>query len=446
MAERNNPPHSLLASDNIQAEPGPPQDRLELLVLSGLDAGRHTQLVHGTAVTVGSEKGVGLRLEAEDILPRHAEFTLTDGGLRVRALSPNAVVQTGAIRIFDALLPFSTRIKLGSLTLGFQHRAPGNLIEILAREGFVFRSSRMLSIAESAARAAKTDASILITGETGTGKEVMARAIHQLSMRRNGPFMVLDCAALTPTMVEAELFGHERGSFTGAERRRAGAFERAHGGTLFLDEIGELPVVHQASLLGVLQRRRLRRIGSDAEVDVDVRVVCATNRRLEEEIQAGRFRADLFYRLGTVPLHLPPLRERAEDLEDLIAQFWLEFSGCKPEPLRPSQLMTLSSYPFPGNVRELRGLVERALIDGHWPALPGREVKPTAEPSATVSELPGQSQSFRDAKEEALQAFERRFFANLIKLTDGNASEAARKASIDRPHLLRMLRKYGLRE
>jgi DNA-binding NtrC family response regulator len=272
----------------------------------------------------------------------------------------------------------------------------------------------------------------------------MARAIHQLSMRRNGPFMVLDCAALTPTMVEAELFGHERGSFTGAERRRAGAFERAHGGTLFLDEIGELPIVHQASLLGVLQRRRLRRIGSDAEVDVDVRVVCATNRRLEEEIQAGRFRADLFYRLGTVPLHLPPLRERAEDLEDLIAQFWLDFSGCKPEPLSPSQLMALSSYPFPGNVRELRGLVERALIDGHWPALPGREVKPPAEPSTTGSELPGQS--FRDAKEEALQAFERRFFASLIKLTDGNASEAARKASIDRPHLLRMLRKYGLRD
>jgi transcriptional regulator with GAF, ATPase, and Fis domain len=214
---------------------------------------------------------------------------------------------------------------------------------------------------------AATDATVLVTGETGTGKGLVARALHELGRRSAGPFVKCDCAALAPTLVETELFGHERGAFTGAQGRRVGCFERAHGGTLFLDEVGELPLELQAKLLGVLQDRQLVRVGGASPVDVDVRVVAATNRDLHADVRAGRFRRDLLYRLDVLRFDLAPLRERRADIGPLAEYFVRKCSariGCRPRPIPPAALETFARYPWPGNVRELENVIERWVVLG----------------------------------------------------------------------------------
>lgn len=214
---------------------------------------------------------------------------------------------------------------------------------------------------------ARTDATVLVTGETGTGKGVVARALHAWSSRRHGPFVKCDCAALATSVIDSELFGHERGAFTGADRRRVGLFEAAQRGTILLDEIGELPLEVQGKLLGVLQDREFLRVGGTTPIKVDVRVLAATNRDLRAEVASGRFRADLFYRLNVLRLHLPPLRERTEDIVPLAEHFVRTRSGRLDRPrdvLRPGVLESLTSYPWPGNVRELASVIERAIVLG----------------------------------------------------------------------------------
>jgi DNA-binding NtrC family response regulator len=309
----------------------------------------------------------------------------------------------------------------------------------------------MTEVAESLQRLAPFSTSVLIEGETGTGKEVIARAVHRLSMRANGPFVVVDCGALPATLIESELFGHERGAFTGADRRRQGAFERAHGGTVFLDEIGELPLASQPALLGALQRRRFRRVGGHDEVEVDVRLVAATNRNLLVEVERGAFRADLYYRLATAGIWLPPLRKRLDDLRVLIASLLTELTGSPvPWPFDEPAMEALRAHAWPGNVRELRAVVERAVtlgrldLGGPRPSLPAPA--PTAEAPASTPTLPaGLPGAYGDARAEALSIFERDYLRRLIESCQGNASEAARVARMDRPHLLRLLRRHSLR-
>jgi formate hydrogenlyase transcriptional activator len=212
---------------------------------------------------------------------------------------------------------------------------------------------------------AKVDATVLITGETGTGKGVMARALHDWSGRNDRPFVVCDCAALSASLIETELFGHEKGAFTGATARRMGRFELAHGGTLFLDEVAEMPPEIQAKLLGVLQDRQIYRVGGTSPVRVDIRVVAATNRDLQTEVAAGRFRQDLFYRLNVVSLHLPPLRQRPEDvlaLADHLIQFYAQKFARDVDALSPAARAMILSYPWPGNIRELENIIERAVL------------------------------------------------------------------------------------
>src|SRR5512134_1886520 len=223
----------------------------------------------------------------------------------------------------------------------------------------------MQRVAELVKKVAPANASVVITGESGTGKEVVARAVHGLSPRKDRAFIALNCSAIPPTLIESELFGYERGAFTGADQRRLGNFELAHNGTLFLDEIGELPLELQAKFLRVLEERKIRRLGGRSDVEVDVRVICATNRDLKEEIRRGRFREDLYFRLHVFTIVLPPLKERREDIPLLVHHFIEKFNaetGKHVQGVSPAALAVLQGYAWPGNIRELRNTVERAMI------------------------------------------------------------------------------------
>jgi DNA-binding NtrC family response regulator len=297
---------------------------------------------------------------------------------------------------------------------------------------------------------------VLVVGESGTGKELIARAVHELGARARGPFVTVDCGALSPSLVAGELFGHERGSFTGAEKRHAGAFERADGGTLFLDEVGELPAAQQASLLGVLERRRFRRVGGSDEVAVDVRVVSATNRDLRAQVNGGGFRLDLYYRLAVVTLRVAPLRERAEDVPLLVEHFAREYGHAGPvaELFAPAAMVALQGYGWPGNVRELKNMVLATMAMGEppldelaahqgprdEPAVAGAKGDGPEGAAASLLDVP-----YRDARAAVLEDFETRYLRRLIERTAGNVTRASREAQMDRSHLIDMLRKHGLR-
>jgi DNA-binding NtrC family response regulator len=253
--------------------------------------------------------------------------------------------------------------------------------------------------------------------------------------------VTVDCGALSPTLVASELFGHERGAFTGADRQHVGAFERAEGGTLFLDEIGELPGALQATLLGVLERRRFRRLGGRADITVDVRIVSATHRDLRAEVNAGTFRLDLYYRLAVVVMRVPPLRERVDDIPLLVEHFLREsgHDGPVAELFSPAALRSLAEHHWPGNVRELRNLIEATLAMGEAPVLErtGQAVAGAAADPTTVP--------YKDARAAVLAEFERRYLSALLARAHGNVSLAAREARMDRSHLIDLLRRHQLK-
>ena len=235
----------------------------------------------------------------------------------------------------------------------------------LGQSDLIAQSGAMRKVGELIEKVAPSKASVSISGESGTGKEVVARAVHNLSLRREKPFIAINCASIPATLIESEFFGHERGAFTGADQRRPGVFELAHGGTLFLDELGEIPIELQAKLLRVLEEGRLRRLGGKVELEVDVRVLCATNRDLKQEIKNGRFREDLYFRLNVFQIHLPPLRERREDIPILVQHFVEKFRGDSAKRVtgvHPEAMEVLKNHDWPGNIRELRNAVERAVI------------------------------------------------------------------------------------
>jgi DNA-binding NtrC family response regulator len=265
--------------------------------------------------------------------------------------------------------------------------------------------------------------------------------LHQLSPRSSGPFETVDCGALLPTLIASELFGHEKGSFTGADQQHIGAFERANGGTLFLDEIGELPVALQSALLGALERRSFRRLGGQKQISVDVRPICATNRDLRAEVNAGTFRQDLYYRVAVVTLRVPPLRERAGDIPLLVDRF-LQEAGWDQErsDVIPDQAFeALLHHRWPGNIRELRNFVEAAVAMGAPPALDD-----ASQPEPAVVETPRQPY-YSEARAAVLRAFEQRFLRELMERNRWNASLASREARMNRQHLLRMLKRLGIK-
>jgi DNA-binding NtrC family response regulator len=327
-------------------------------------------------------------------------------------------------------------------------------VDRLEGSGEIFGSSpAILAVRQMIARVAPTNATVLITGETGTGKELVARAIHKSSARADKPFVAVNCAAFTETLLESELFGHEKGAFTGADRLRQGLFEAAHEGTLFLDEAGEMSQPTQAKLLRVLAEGKILRVGSTKPRDVDVRVVVATHRNLDDRVKEGTFRQDLYYRLAVVPIHLAPLRERVEDIAGLCEQFCRQVSRelkVPLRPIRPEAIEKLKRYDFPGNIRELRNLIERALI-----LSAGSEIGPADFPLG-ANAIPAASQAsvYSDwidslpetvALRELLEDVEKRLILRALSGSNAVQAEAARRLQLSRSDLAYKLSKFDIK-
>jgi DNA-binding NtrC family response regulator len=294
-------------------------------------------------------------------------------------------------------------------------------------------SPAMTKALELARVAAQTSSTLLVLGESGTGKELLARAVHAESPRRDGPFVPVSCAALPDTLLESELFGHERGAFTGAVARRKGTFEAANGGTLFLDEIGDISPKLQLDLLRVLEDRRICRLGSTEQIEVDVRIIAATNRDLKQAVSAGHFREDLYYRLNVIPVTLPPLRDRREDLSLLVESLLDQLSVTLKRPIdgvSHEAMAMLMAYPFPGNVRELRNILERAMVVASGPFIEAADLNLPAAHAPT---------------DDSLESVEHQHIAKVLEQSGGNVSQAARVLGIDRVTLYNKIRKYHLR-
>jgi two-component system nitrogen regulation response regulator NtrX len=318
--------------------------------------------------------------------------------------------------------------------------------EVESRYEMVGSSFQIRHVLERIERVAPTDARVLITGENGTGKELVARAIHRLSQRSEGPFVEVNCAAIPSELIESELFGHIKGSFTGAVSDRAGKFEQADGGTLFLDEVGDMSLAAQAKVLRALEQGVVTRVGGAKAIRVDVRVVAATNKELPAEIEGGRFREDLFYRLNVVPIHVPPLRERREDIPMLVRHFVEHMARADrvtPRRFTEDAVKRLASLEWPGNVRELRNTVERLLILSGGDEVRGEDVDLLVGSGAGGSGLGAEllsAETFGDFKEHA----ERAFILQKLRENDWNVSETARKLDMPRSNLYKKIEKYRM--
>ena len=317
-------------------------------------------------------------------------------------------------------------------------------------ENLIGSGPGMKMVFETIQKVAETDLSVLIRGESGTGKELVAQALHQRSSRRARPFVAVNCAAISRELVESELFGHEKGAFTGADARRVGKFEAAHGGTIFLDEIGDMPAETQAKVLRVLEEREFERVGGNRGVAVDVRVVAATHRDLEHEVREGRFREDLYYRLNVVEIALPPLRERVEDIAALVQRFLANVAERLERDRKmvdAGALSALGKYSWRGNVRELRNVIEQAAV------LSAGEAIGVADLRLAAIDEPGQSGElsvsidipFRDAKRAVVENFERTYLIEALRAHDGNISRTAESIGMVRQSLQQKIRELGLR-
>ena len=322
-----------------------------------------------------------------------------------------------------------------------------DLRQRVGKHEIVYTGETMRRVMAQVDRVAASESRVCILGETGTGKELIARALHERSPRREGPFVTLNCAAVPGELIESELFGHEKGSFTGAASRHAGKFEQANHGTLFLDEIGDMPVVMQAKLLRVLEERQVERVGGDRTIPVDVRVIVATHRNLEELVRKGGFREDLYHRLYVFPLTLPPLRERAEDIPALVQHFAAQVAaqnGWKAKAFEPEVIVELQRYPWPGNARELRNVVERLLLLADGPV--DRAAMRVALPHSAI-EGPAVAESgagFEGPLAERVGAFEREQILGELKRHNQRMTDTAKSLGLERSHLYKKCQALGI--
>ena len=417
--------------------------RAELEVLSGPDAGTRTALGPGGLI-VGSGPNSDLRLHDEQVSRRHLELVAEPRGVRVVDLGSTNGTIFGGARLERVLFFQDAMLTVGGTSLALRLSAEPLELMLSPRRQFgqaVGLSSAMRHVFSLLEQAAGSDVTVLLEGDSGTGKDVLATSLHEESGRRDGPFVVVDCAALPENLVESELFGHERGAFTGAVQAHAGAFEQAHGGTLFLDEVGELTAAVQPKLLRALENRSFRRVGGNRKIDVDVRVVAATNRGLAEAVRAGTFRQDLFYRLSVLKVHVPPLADRPEDIPALAELFLRRVLGQQEATIPPELSELLSSYNWPGNARELRNVVERfATFKRADPALlfdNSPRARETTEPmlnADALSRLP-----YHEAKRELIDAYHRGVLPQVIERA-GSVAAAAEVLGLPKASLYRMLR------
>jgi DNA-binding NtrC family response regulator len=423
----------------IDDAPAKTVPRFRVEVLTGPDRGGAAASEDGR-LTVGTGEGATLRLSDPTVSRFHVELEATEKGIAVRDLGSTNGTRLGTTLLGEAVVAGSVELDLGHTRVRVapgEERATMALSAATSFGGLVGGSTAMRAVYTALERAAPTTAPILITGESGTGKELAARAVHQRSPRAQRPYEVVDCGGLPPTLIESELFGHEKGAFTGAVGEREGAFERAEGGTLFLDELGELPLDLQPKLLRALGEREIRRVGGRRPLSVDVRVVAATNRDLRREVNNGAFRADLYYRLAVIQVRMPPLRDRLEDLP-LVAQSLLETIG-RERGIDVGEIAfgaELWQHTWPGNVRELRNYLEQLVILKTPPPL----VSDAPDLGDDLDRLP-----LPAARGELLARFERRYLTRLLERTGGNVAEAARVSGVNRATLFRMIARYGLK-
>ncbi len=410
---------------------------------------RQTIEVDGDDVRVGAHPSNDLVVD--DPLVSRFHFRLRRGKTvwQLTDLGSLNGTRVSGVPVRDADLLPGCRIEIGDsiVTVREQPSTTSVPLHFAANLGGLFGTSvvmrRLFALLE---RVAQSEASVLVEGESGTGKELVATEIVKRGPRADRPLVIVDCASISPSLIESRLFGHTRGAFTGADRDRAGAFEEANGGTVFLDEIGELPLEMQPKLLRVLEAREVTRLGEVRPRPVDVRIVAATNRKLEREVNHGRFRDDLYFRLSVVTLRIPPLRERLEDLPTLVPAVLDELGASASASLFTPEVMgRFAEYDWPGNVRELRNAVERAVVLRTVDDLQA-DASPESLPDGGAGLRVDLDVPFGQAKERLVAEFERQYITALLAWSGGNISRAARRASMDRMNLHRLAQRYGLRE
>ncbi len=429
----------LRASDGPQA--GPPAARLRVRE-RGLE---RTVAVPAAGLSVGKGAGNDVALEDPFVSTRHLRLEPRAGRWLLCDLGSTNGTLLGGVRVERADLPFGVVVQLGDAELVLEPPGAAAAARPLAFEGMISGDPGMRQVFDAVERVAASGLSVAILGETGTGKELVARALHLRSPRRDGPFIPVNCSAIAETLIESELFGHERGAFSGAERLRKGAFEEAHGGTLFLDEIGELPFDLQAKLLRTLEQGEVKRVGASRPITVDVRIVAATHRDLRAQVRARKFREDLFYRLCVVPVTIPPLRRRGGDVRAL-AEAFLAASAPRGAGLRWSEeaLARLEGYDWPGNVRQLRNVVQRALLfRGEGATLPASAVlfeDTRTSPGDTGDDdtLFVRGLTMEEVEREAIRASLRRH--------GGRRSAVVKELQIAKSTVLKRIAQWGLQD
>ncbi|MFN3198533.1 MAG: sigma 54-interacting transcriptional regulator [Bradymonadia bacterium] len=434
-------------------------DKCKLVVVEGESDDQGQELiVDKPIVRIGSNAKNDLVLHDNTVSRHHCEIRLIgDEYLLVDHTSTNGTY-VGELRVREAFLYPNCEVLIGNTLVRFMPLVEEIPIYPIDRSRYgviIGAASRMREIYGIIDKVAPSELSVVVEGETGTGKELVARAIHERSRRARGPLVIFDCSAFPENLLESELFGHEKGAFSGAIRTHKGVFERADGGTVFLDELGEMSVNLQPKLLRALENGEIRRVGGERTIRVDVRVVAATNRNLQQMIEDGKFRQDLFYRLAKVRFTLPPLKERIEDLPLLIDHFLTQLrqgnDAIRPRGFDDEALEVVSRYDWPGNVRELKNVVERSAtfcehdlvgVDDLPMELQARlghrkQHTPHAIPIA-------RDMSLKEAKEQMVSQFEREFLVGLLERHRMNISRVAREAGIDRRHVYRLMKKYDI--
>jgi len=417
-----------------------------LSVVRGPDKGR-TLRIEGRPIVVGTAPTAELALTDTAASGEHFSIESTEAGFLLRDLGSTNGTFVDGYRAGLIYLPATAQIEAGESRMKFDTTREELEIPLSSRTRFgdlLGHSPPMRQVFAVLERVAPSESTLLLEGESGTGKELAARAVHQASPRAQALFVTVDCGALPAGLIESELFGHLKGSFTGATADKAGLFEEANGGTLFLDEIGELPLELQPKLLRALETRAVRRVGEAKPRPIDVRLIAATNRNLAQESEEGRFRKDLYFRLSVIRVRLPALRERIEELPRLVAHFAGQLGRDPTQRLSDSVMSMLRAHRWPGNIRELRNVVERLLlVPGMSPGFyfGGDAASETAEalPPSAPTDLP-----FHEAKQQWTERFEREYLSRLLAQCRGNISEAARVSGLSRQSYHRLLNRYGL--
>ena len=418
---------------------------------------------------VGSDPDNHFVVEDPTVSRVHCKIEADRQGHRIRDLDSKNGTYINGIRVTDAYLPGECRVRVGNTEIQFSLGDESVEVQLATKDRFgrlIGGSLEMREIFALLARIAPTTATVLVEGESGTGKELVAQALHEESTRSDKPFVVFDCSAVPRELVESELFGHIKGSFTGATQNRVGAFEEATGGTLFLDEIGELPMDLQPKLLRVLESREVKPVGSNQRTRVNCRIIAATNRNLEQEVAAENFREDLYYRLAVIKLQLPALRNRVQDIPLLVRCFVQEMRSQVPESgdfqISYETMAKLKKHPWPGNVRELKNFIERAIlladtgrIETRFISGPRIVASSDADVDGAIQSVPGETTSvgamrvdyklpYKDAKNRLIDEFERVYWTRQLGKSSGNISEAARRGGIHRKSLEYLLKKLDI--